>query len=131
MTFSGSGISPVTGSGSGRRYPVAPPLTFQVANSSVAPGISNSVSFGAEYTAVALHPASKAAANPTGFIEEPTCLPLPTARFTFASSSSAKKSRPPTIARTKPVWGSMTITEASGSPIPPGRCRSTAASASD
>ena len=125
---SGAGSSSPSAT-SGRLWPVAPPPTCQMLFSSVAPRISNSISFGAGYMAVTFHPASIAAARPMGFIAEPAWRPLPTARLTLASSSSSKKSRPPTMARMWPFCGSMTTTEASGCPWPAGRCSSTAASA--
>ena len=51
---------------------MAPPLTRQTLFSSVAPGMSNSITFGAAYVDVTFQPASNAAARPMGFIEEPT-----------------------------------------------------------
>ncbi len=84
---------------------------------------------GAAYVAVGLMPSLSAAASTSGLKAEPVCWRLCVARLTFAAAPGPKKSRPPTMARTKPVPGSSDTSATSGSCSGSGRISVAAASA--
>ncbi len=75
-------------------------------------------------------PSSSAAASTIGLNDEPVWRPTPVARLNFAWSPGPKKSRPPTMTRTWPVWGSM-ATRAAAGPFGSGRISLIAASAAN
>ena len=97
-----------------------------------------SIWLGAGKVCRGLMPFSMAATRANGLNEEPACRPVPprpVARFTLenvcrpSTFGGAKKSRPPTIALTWPVFGSITVMAPNGS-VGSARTLLTASSAS-